>query len=103
MSNLEDLSLVEAASLIRSGQMSSEEYTLALLSRIDRIDAWVQAFVTVDRDEVFAEAKRCDSEASAKRFRGPLHGVPIAVKDIYYTKGLRTTVGAAPFQNFVPD
>jgi aspartyl-tRNA(Asn)/glutamyl-tRNA(Gln) amidotransferase subunit A len=101
--NLEDLSLVDAASLIRSRQLTSEEYTLALLSHMDRIEPRVQAFVTVDRDAVFAEAKRCDSEASAKRFRGALHGVPIGVKDVYYTKGLRTTVGAAPFQNFVPD
>src|SRR5678815_2057698 len=101
--NLEDLSLVDAASRIRSGQMSSEEYTRALLARVDRIEPRVQAFVTVDRDAVLAEAKRCDSDASANRFRGPLHGVPLGVKDIFYTKGMRTTIGAAPFQNFVPE
>ena len=103
MSNLEDLSLVDAASLIRSGQMSSEEYSRALLARIDRVEPRVQAFVTIDRDAVLAEAKRCDAEAATKHFRGPLHGVPIGVKDIYYTKGLRTTIGAVPFQNFIPD
>jgi aspartyl-tRNA(Asn)/glutamyl-tRNA(Gln) amidotransferase subunit A len=102
-SNLEELSLAEAAALIRSRQMSSEEYTRALLAHIDRVEPRVQAFVTVDHDAVLAEAKRCDSETSVSRFRGPLHGVPIGVKDVYYTKGLRTTVGAAPFQNFVPD
>jgi aspartyl-tRNA(Asn)/glutamyl-tRNA(Gln) amidotransferase subunit A len=102
-SNLEELSLVGAASLIRSGQMSSEEYAHALLAHMDRIEPRVQAFVTIDRDAVLAEAKRCDSDASANRFRGPLHGVPVGVKDIYYTKGLRTTVGAVPFQNFIPD
>jgi len=101
--SLEDLSLVDASNLIRSRKMSSEEYTLALLAHMDRIEPRVQAFVTVDRDAVLAEAKRCDSDAAANRFRGPLHGVPIAVKDIYYTKGMRTTIGAAPFQNFVPD
>jgi aspartyl-tRNA(Asn)/glutamyl-tRNA(Gln) amidotransferase subunit A len=102
-SNLEDLSLLEAAALIRNRQMSSEEYTRALLAHMDRVEPRVQAFVTVDRDAVLGEAKRCDSDASANRFRGPLHGVPIGVKDVYYTKGMRTTVGAAPFQNFVPD
>jgi aspartyl-tRNA(Asn)/glutamyl-tRNA(Gln) amidotransferase subunit A len=102
-SNLEELSLAEAAALIHSRQMSSEEYTRALLAHIDRVEPRVQAFVTVDHDAVLAEAKRCDSETSVSRFRGPLHGVPIGVKDVYYTKGLRTTVGAAPFQNFVPD
>jgi aspartyl-tRNA(Asn)/glutamyl-tRNA(Gln) amidotransferase subunit A len=103
MSNLEELSLVESASLIKTGEVSSEEYARALLTHMDRIEPRVQAFVTVDRDAVIAEAKRCDAEASTNRFRGPLHGVPIGVKDVYYTKGLRTTVGAAPFQNFVPD
>ncbi len=102
-SNLEDLSLLGAASLIRSGQMSSEEYAQALLARIDRVEPRVQAFVTIDREGVIAEAKRCDSESAANRFRGPLHGIPIGVKDVYYTKGMRTTVGATPFQNFVPD
>jgi len=103
MSNLEELSLVESASLMRTRKLSSEEYARALLSHMDRIEPRVQAFVTVDRDAVIAEAKRCDAEASTNRFRGSLHGVPFGVKDVYYTKGLRTTIGAAPFQNFVPD
>jgi aspartyl-tRNA(Asn)/glutamyl-tRNA(Gln) amidotransferase subunit A len=103
MSNLEDLSLTDAAEGIRRRKFSSVEYARALLAHMDRIEPRVQAFVTVDRDAVLAEAKRCDSESSANRFRGPLHGVPIGVKDIYYTKGMRTTVGAAPFQNFVPE
>jgi aspartyl-tRNA(Asn)/glutamyl-tRNA(Gln) amidotransferase subunit A len=101
--NLEDLSLVEAAEGIRRRAFSSVEYAQALLAHMDRIEPRVQAFVTVDRDAVLAEAKRCDAEAAANHFRGPLHGVPIGVKDVYYTKGLRTTVGATPFQNFVPD
>jgi aspartyl-tRNA(Asn)/glutamyl-tRNA(Gln) amidotransferase subunit A len=103
MLNLEDLSLVEAADGIRRRAFSSVEYAQTLLSHMDRIEPRVLAFVTVDRDAVLAEAKRCDYDASANRFRGPLHGVPIGVKDVYYTKGLRTTIGAAPFQNFVPD
>jgi aspartyl-tRNA(Asn)/glutamyl-tRNA(Gln) amidotransferase subunit A len=103
IANLEDLSLTDAAEGIRRRNFSSVEYTQALLSHMDRIEPRVQAFVTVDRDAVIAEAKLCDAEASANRFRGALHGVPIGVKDVYYTKGLRTTVGAAPFKNFVPD
>jgi len=102
-SNLEDLSLVDAAAAIRLGNISSVEYANALLARIDRVEPRVQAFVTIDREAVLAEAKLCDAEAAAKHFRGPLHGVPIGVKDIFYTKGLRTTIGAAPFQNFIPD
>jgi aspartyl-tRNA(Asn)/glutamyl-tRNA(Gln) amidotransferase subunit A len=94
---------VDAAAGIRNGTFSSTQYAQSLLAHMDRIEPRVQAFVTVDRDVVLAEAQRCDSEASSNRFRGPLHGVPIGIKDVYYTKGLRTTVGAAPFQNFVPD
>src|SRR5512144_3058912 len=103
VSNLEDLSLLDAAEGIRRRAFSAEEYAKALLAHMDRVEPRVQAFVTVDRDAVLAEAKLCDSEASASRFRGPLHGVPIGVKDVYYTSGLRTTIGAAPFQDFVPD
>jgi len=102
-SNLEDLSLVDAAAGIRNGTFTSEEYTRALLARIDRVEPRVQAFVTVNRDSVLAEAQQCDAEAKAKRFRGPLHGVPIGVKDIFYTNGVRTTIGAEPFRNFVPN
>lgn len=101
--NPEELSLVEAASAIRGGSLSPVEYAQALLARIDRIESRVQAWVTIDREAVVAEARRCEAEARTKRFRGPLHGVPVGVKDIFYTKGLRTTMGAAVFRDFVPD
>jgi aspartyl-tRNA(Asn)/glutamyl-tRNA(Gln) amidotransferase subunit A len=57
----------------------------------------------VDREAVLAEARKCEAEAAAKQFRGPLHGVPIGVKDIYYTKGMRTSMGSESFRDFVPD
>jgi len=103
ISNLEQISLVDAAAGIRNGAFSSLEYTQSLLAHIDRFEPRVEAFVTIDRDAVISEANRCDSDAAAKQFRGPLHGLPIAVKDIFYTKGLRTTIGAEPFRNFIPD
>ena len=71
---------MDAASGIRHGTFSSVEYTQALLAHIDRIEPRIQAFVTIDRAAVLAEARQCDAEAAAKRFRGPLHGVPIGVK-----------------------
>jgi aspartyl-tRNA(Asn)/glutamyl-tRNA(Gln) amidotransferase subunit A len=103
MPNAESLSLVDAAAAIQSGMLSSTEYVRALFARMDQVEPRVQAWVTVDREAVLAEARKCDAEAAAKRIRGPLHGVPIGVKDIFYTKGMRTTMGATPFQNFVPD
>jgi len=69
---------------------------------MDEVESKVHAWVTVDREAVLAEAQQCDAEAARKQFRGPLHGVPIGVKDIFYTRGLRTTMGSPLFRDFVP-
>ena len=99
----EDLSVVEAAAAIRDGVLSPVQYVNALFARIDHLDARLQAWVTIDRDAVLLEALRCEAEARSKQFRGPLHGVPVGIKDIFYTKNLRTTMGSVLFENFVPD
>src|SRR5438876_12049958 len=100
--NPEDGSLMEAAAAIRDGVLSPVEYVNSLFARIDQLDSRVQAWVTVDRDEVLAEARRCEEEAQRKHFRGPLHGIPVGIKDIFYTKNLRTTMGSMLFENFIP-
>lgn len=99
----EELSLSDAAAAIRSGTLSPVEYVEALFRVMDRIESRVQAWVTIDRENVLAEAQRCEAEAREGTFRGPLHGAPIGVKDIFYTKGLRTTMGSILFKDFVPD
>jgi len=101
--NLEDLSLIAAATAIRAGSVSPVDYAQALLSRIEAIEPAIQAWVTIDRKAVQAEARRCEDEARNKHFRGPLHGVPVGIKDIFYTKGLKTTMGSAVFKDFIPD
>lgn len=101
--NPEELSLTKAAAAIREGLLSPVEYANSLFARIDQFDSRVQAWVTVDRDAVLAEARRCEAEAQKKQFRGLLHGVPVGIKDIFYTKNLRTTMGSVLFENFVPD
>jgi aspartyl-tRNA(Asn)/glutamyl-tRNA(Gln) amidotransferase subunit A len=101
--SLEDLSLTAAATAIRSGRLSPVDYAQALLSRIDATENRIQAWVTIDRKAVLAEARRCEDEARNKNFRGPLHGVPVGIKDIFYTRGLKTTMGSAVFNDFVPD
>jgi len=101
--NPEDLSLTDAAAAVCARTLSPIEYVEALFRVIDRIESRVEAWVTIDRESVLAEARRCEAEAANGRFRGPLHGVPIGIKDIFYTKGVRTTMGSAIFKDFVPD
>ena len=100
--NLEDLTVTAAASAIREGQVSAADYAHALLSRIDNVESRVHAWFTIDREAVLSEARKCDAEAHVGQFRGPLHGVPVGIKDIFYTKDLRTTMGSPVFESFVP-
>jgi aspartyl-tRNA(Asn)/glutamyl-tRNA(Gln) amidotransferase subunit A len=99
----EDLSLVEAVTAIRAGDLSPVQYVLSLFTRMSQVEPRVQAWTTVNHEDVLAEARKCETEAGKKQFRGPLHGVPVAIKDIFYTKGLRTTMGSTIFENFVPE
>jgi aspartyl-tRNA(Asn)/glutamyl-tRNA(Gln) amidotransferase subunit A len=100
--NLETLSLVDAAAAIRNGSLSPLDYVQGLLARVDAIEPRVKAWATIDRDAVLAEARQLETEAKRKQFRGPLHGIPVGVKDIFYTKNLRTTIGSSAFADFVP-
>jgi len=100
--NLENLTIVEAAGAIREGKLSPLDYAQALLSRIDDVESRVQAWFTVNREAVLSEARKCEAEAHNGQFRGPLHGIPIGIKDIFYTKDLRTTMGSPVFANFIP-
>jgi aspartyl-tRNA(Asn)/glutamyl-tRNA(Gln) amidotransferase subunit A len=101
--NLEDLSLAAAASGIREGTISPVEYAERLLARIDANEPPLQAWVTIDREAVLGEARRCEAEARNKQFRGPLHGIPVGIKDIFHTRGLKTTMGSVVFKDFIPD
>ena len=100
--NLESLTLTEASDAIQNGSLSPLEYVQALLRRVDAVEARVQAWATIDREAVLAEARQLEAEASKKQFRGPLHGIPVGVKDIFYTRNLKTTIGSSAFANFVP-
>jgi aspartyl-tRNA(Asn)/glutamyl-tRNA(Gln) amidotransferase subunit A len=100
--NLESLTLVEAAAKVRDGSLSPVDYVQALLTRVDAVEPRVQAWTTIDRQTVLSEALQMESEARRKQFRGPLHGIPVGVKDIFYTKDLKTTIGSTAFADFVP-
>jgi len=96
------LSLSEAARLIRDGVLTPTRYAESLLDRIERVEPTVEAWVTVDRGRVLEAAEAATREAAEGRFRSPLHGVPVGLKDIYYTEGVRTTMGSPLYAGFVP-
>ena len=96
------LSLTEAARQIRSGKLTSTALVQALLSRIDQFNPRLNAFITVMREQALHEAATLDAEAARQKFRGPLHGIPLAIKDNIDTAGTRTTVGSLVFDDRVP-
>jgi aspartyl-tRNA(Asn)/glutamyl-tRNA(Gln) amidotransferase subunit A len=96
------LSLSDAAELLRARKVSPVELTNACLARIERLNPVLNAFITVTADQALAEARAAESELMRGRRRGPLHGIPLALKDLFDTAGVRTTAGSAVFANRVP-
>ncbi len=88
---------------IRERAISSVELTELYLKRIEKFDARLSAFVTVTADRAREEAAKADKELAEGRNRGPLHGVPYALKDLADTKGVATTWGAEPYRDRIPD
>src|SRR4051794_20085467 len=101
-SDLTDLSATELVASIRRKRVSPVELVDAVLARIDSSQASVNAFITVLYDAARAEAKAAEKAVMLGDDLGPLHGVPFSVKDLTYTAGVRTTMGSAIFENFVP-
>ncbi|MBI3684345.1 MAG: amidase [Acidobacteria bacterium] len=97
------LSAIELARRIRSKQLSSREALEAHLRQIERINPKVNAIVTLVAEQAMARARQADEAAAKGRFFGPLHGLPIAHKDLQETKGIRTTYGSPIFKDYVPE
>ncbi|UCC14813.1 MAG: amidase [Gammaproteobacteria bacterium] len=97
------LTLTEVAALLESRQVSPVELAQHMLERIDQIDGRLKSYATVTADRALAAARRAEQEIAAGRYRGLLHGVPIAVKDLCFTKGTRTMGGLSVRRDFVPD
>jgi aspartyl-tRNA(Asn)/glutamyl-tRNA(Gln) amidotransferase subunit A len=100
--DLHYLTIQGASARIRSKQLSPVELTEAILKRIDQVEPQVHAFITITRDEAREAARVAEKEIMAGRYRGPLHGIPVAVKDTHYTKGIRTTCASPVLADFVP-
>ena len=98
-----DLTIVEAVKQITDGVLSPVELTEAALERIAKVNPSLNAYITVCGDSAMEEARAADRMVRAGDRLGPLHGIPIALKDNLHTKGIRTTAGSKILADFVPD
>src|SRR5512141_3143350 len=97
------LSAIELARLIQTGQLSAVETLDAYLRQIERVNPQVNAIVTLDADGALQQARAADEALARGTATGPLHGLPIAHKDLQLTRGMRTTFGSRIFHDFVPE
>jgi len=100
--SLHYLTLMEVAKLIKSKRISSEELTQIMLNRIAALDSKLNSYITVMSDAALASARVLDNELAEGKYRGPLHGVPIGVKDLLYTTNAPTTGSHSFNSNFIP-
>ena len=97
------MSASDLADKIKEKQISPVEVVQAYLDRIEAVDAKVNAFITVMSDEALEAARRSEADVIAGSIKGPLHGVPVGVKDQIYTKGIRTSCASKIRSHFVPN
>jgi len=108
VSNRESLEIcylpaTELSGLIRRKEVSPVEVVEAHLARIEATEPTLNSFITLLPDQAMADAKTAENEIQSGNYRGPLHGIPITLKDLYYLKGVRNTSGSKIFHDFVPD
>src|SRR5436309_11292880 len=99
---LGSLTIASAGRLLRRRALSPVELTDAYLARIARLDPALRAFITVTGDLARQQARRAERGLARRQWRGPLHGIPLTLKDLYWTAGVRTTAGSRILAEFVP-
>lgn len=100
--DLTSLTLKEASDLLRSKAVSPVDLTQACLKRIENVDSRLNSFITVTKEEALKRAREMEAELHQGKWRGPLHGIPIALKDNIDTAGTRTTAASGLFKDRVP-
>ncbi|MCZ0952040.1 MAG: amidase [Rhodospirillaceae bacterium] len=103
MKGYEYATISQAAAAIRVGATSAVELTRLCLARVELLDGLLNAFITVSADAALDEARQADRELAAGRDRGPLHGIPVAIKDLVDTRGVLTTYGSRYYSDHVPE
>jgi len=102
-SSIDALTIAQLGPLLRARKLSSLEVTESCLQRIERLNPKLNAFITVTAESARREARQADREIQAGKYRGPLHGVPLSIKDLFATRGVRTTAGSEVLANWIPD
>jgi aspartyl-tRNA(Asn)/glutamyl-tRNA(Gln) amidotransferase subunit A len=100
--NDQNLTIAKIAPLLRRKQISPVELTEFFLERIQRLQPALNAFLTVTAGLARKQARQAEKEILRGKYRGPLHGIPLSLKDLFYTDGIRTTAGSKILCNFVP-
>jgi aspartyl-tRNA(Asn)/glutamyl-tRNA(Gln) amidotransferase subunit A len=103
MTDLSLKNIGELAGLISSGDVSPVELTELMLARIEALDGQLNTYITVMRETALEQARAAEREIRSGNCRGPLHGIPYAAKDLFFTKGTLTTAGSKIFADFVPE
>ncbi len=99
---LAEMTLSQASGMIRARKVLSLDLVKACLERIEKYNPRINAFITVMRDQALDQARELDAETRSGRLRGPLHGIPIGLKDLIDTEGVRTTAASAVFKDRIP-
>src|SRR5262245_66579953 len=100
--NIVALNLTDLSKRIAARELSSADAVKATLAQLDRIEGKLNAFITVLRERAPAQAKQADEEIARGHYRGPLHGVPVTIKDMFETAGVLTTGGSKILADWVP-
>jgi aspartyl-tRNA(Asn)/glutamyl-tRNA(Gln) amidotransferase subunit A len=101
--NFLEWSLLDVSTAIKRKKVSPREVTQALLQEIRKKNPEINAYITVMEEAALRKAQKAEKEVQKGNVRGPLHGIPIGLKDLIYTKGVRTTFGSGRYKDFLPD
>ena len=100
---LAGLTISNISARIKKREISPVDLTKLFLERIEKLNPVLNAYVTLTSDQALADAKKAEKEILKRKYRGPLHGIPISIKDNIATKGVRTTAGSKILAEWVPD
>ena len=101
--NSPHLTIDKAARLLKDKEISPVELTRAHLERIEQIDEQLNSYLTITPELALQQARQAETEIQSGEYKGFLHGIPLALKDLYETQGIRTTAGSSFFADYIPD